>query len=235
MDKCAGVYVITNGVNGKRYVGSTGDLSHRWRAHKSALRHNRHGSAKLQAAWNKYGEAAFEYRALIRCAPTMVVFYEQRVLDAYECVTAGYNTRPIADRPAGLRHTPEAIEKIRAAGRGRVFTPERRARIAAALRGRIVPEDQRVKIREKRALQVITPESIAKRSATVRGSKRREGTGRRISEALKASPKTKGRTLSPETRAKIGAAHVGRKNTPETIAKMRASRLAVIARKKVPS
>lgn len=39
-----GVYVITHVKSGKFYVGSTGDLAQRIRAHKSFLKLNRHKS-----------------------------------------------------------------------------------------------------------------------------------------------------------------------------------------------
>ncbi len=59
-----GVYAIVNLVEGKQYVGSSKDLRRRWRDHWNELQSNKHSNAHLQRAFNKYGEAAFEFRIL---------------------------------------------------------------------------------------------------------------------------------------------------------------------------
>lgn len=58
------IYKIVNKVNGKFYIGSTNNLIKRWRNHKSSLNRNVHENSYLQKAWNKYGEAAFEFFVL---------------------------------------------------------------------------------------------------------------------------------------------------------------------------
>lgn len=54
----AGIYMIVNKVNGKRYVGSSRNCHRRKSEHLSRLRRNAHINSKLQAAWNKYGITA---------------------------------------------------------------------------------------------------------------------------------------------------------------------------------
>ena len=56
----AGVYLISNSVNGKCYVGSTIHLDQRRKEHFSRLANNKHVNAHLQNAFNKYGREAFE-------------------------------------------------------------------------------------------------------------------------------------------------------------------------------
>lgn len=56
----AGVYLISNNVNGKCYVGSTVHLDQRRREHFSRLANNKHVNAHLQNAYNKYGREASE-------------------------------------------------------------------------------------------------------------------------------------------------------------------------------
>ena len=51
----AGVYLISNSVNGKCYVGSTIHLDQRRKEHFSRLANNKHVNAHLQNAFNKYG------------------------------------------------------------------------------------------------------------------------------------------------------------------------------------
>lgn len=60
----AGVYLISNNVNGKCYVGSTIHLDQRRREHFSKLANNKHINAHLQNAYNKYGREAFDFEVL---------------------------------------------------------------------------------------------------------------------------------------------------------------------------
>lgn len=60
----AGVYLISNNVNGKCYVGSSIHLTQRRKEHFSRLMHNRHENIHLQNAYNKYGREAFEFEIL---------------------------------------------------------------------------------------------------------------------------------------------------------------------------
>lgn len=53
------IYKIINNVTGEKYVGQTTNFSRRIKDHKEALRRNKHKNPKLQASWNKYGEANF--------------------------------------------------------------------------------------------------------------------------------------------------------------------------------
>lgn len=119
------------------------------------------------------------------------------------------------------------------------FTPERRAKIAERNAARIWTEESLVKKRnikfsdETRAKMraAFTPERLAKMALLGRSMKRSP------ESIAKMAAKIRGTKWSPERRAKIAAtwtpekristglqqAQAGRKNTPETIAKMRES------------
>lgn len=60
----AGVYLISNNVNGKCYVGSTIYLDQRRKQYFIRLEHNKHVNKHLQNAYNKYGREAFEFEVL---------------------------------------------------------------------------------------------------------------------------------------------------------------------------
>lgn len=62
-----GIYIITNVINGKRYVGSSKDLGCRLRRHFWDLSRNEHSCQYLQNSYNKYGENAFCYGILEFC------------------------------------------------------------------------------------------------------------------------------------------------------------------------
>lgn len=57
-----GIYRITNTVNGNIYIGKTGvNFGDRWDCHRAQLNGGYHDNPHLQAAWNKYGQEAFEF------------------------------------------------------------------------------------------------------------------------------------------------------------------------------
>lgn len=143
---CAGVYVITNTVNGHQYVGSSVNMRQRWFSHISFLKRGRSGCTILQNAWNKYGENAF-----IPCVlefvddTTQLVTIEQRHMDTLHPV---YNARLIARSRLGMKNNPESVAKMRQALTGLKRTPEQRKRIGDAKRGQTRTPEQRDRIRQ---------------------------------------------------------------------------------------
>lgn len=163
-----GVYVITNDVNGHRYVGSAVSFKKRFREHQRQLSEGRHHSRYLQRAWDKYGADAFRFKPILYCDRHSLIGYEQNAMDA---MRPEYNIAPVAGSQLGYRHSEETRAKLRAARarngfspmRGRTHTDEakkkisenrkgkggtgwtqqRRERISAALQGRIISEDSR--------------------------------------------------------------------------------------------
>ena len=85
-----GVYVARNLVNGHVSVGSS--LSCKWRieSHKYGLRRQRHPNSYFQAAWNKYGEASFEWSVLETCEPSKRFKCEQKWIEKLRANEAGY-------------------------------------------------------------------------------------------------------------------------------------------------
>lgn len=55
------IYFIQNKITQKVYVGQSVNAKNRWYHHKLSLRKESHHCDYLQAAWNKYGEQAFEF------------------------------------------------------------------------------------------------------------------------------------------------------------------------------
>lgn len=106
--KVAGVYAITNRHSGSQYVGSAVDIRRRWKSHRSALRNRRKAPPKLQRAWDKHGESAFEFSILLVCREEDTLLYEQIVIDT---VAPKYNTRQIAHSNLGMRWSAETNAK----------------------------------------------------------------------------------------------------------------------------
>lgn len=82
----AGVYLISNNVNGKCYVGSTIHLDQRRKQHFSRLAHNKHVNKHLQNAYNKYGREAFESEVL------EIIDIDDSIKEASEKTKVKYNT-----------------------------------------------------------------------------------------------------------------------------------------------
>lgn len=137
------VYGIENRLNGKRYIGSATDKVKRWHRHRKMLRTNTHPAKHLQAAWNKYGKEAFDFRILEVVEDCLfLTAREQFWIWRTRCGSPwfGYNTQPVAGSSAGrvdsvktrrkkseaqkqrwgngYKHGPEAIGKMREANLG---------------------------------------------------------------------------------------------------------------------
>lgn len=144
----AGIYAITHRESGRVYVGCSVDLSRRRRNHISALRRGNHCNTKLQRAWNKYGEQAFEFSTLIVCGAESLVMYEQLAIDAYGAVENGFNIAPVAGclrgfKVVGRQMPPQSAEARRNKSIAASSRPsfavreETKQKISAALKGRL--------------------------------------------------------------------------------------------------
>lgn len=93
--KTCGIYVITNQVNGKVYVGKSIDVPNRWRQHKWDLNKNKHGNAYLQNAWNKYGAENFSFELLEECEEEILHLKEMEWVCTFSTTNRelGYNIR----------------------------------------------------------------------------------------------------------------------------------------------
>lgn len=136
-----GIYAIEHVASGRVYIGSAASFAQRWRIHLCLLRKGKHHSPFLQAAWNKYGEAAFVFRKLLVCSKADLIDYEQRAIDAYSSANRsfGFNARLLASSNLGVRHNEEARAKIKAARAKQVFSAETKALWSMNRKGRKMP------------------------------------------------------------------------------------------------
>lgn len=120
----------------------------------------------------------------------------------------------------GRTLTPEHIEKLRAAGLGRKHTPETLLKMSMAKKGYVASAETRAKLSKAGKGKKHTPESRAKISAG------NMGRIHSLETRAKISASRIGHVPTAETRAKISAA--GKSRTPESYAKMVATRKARI-------
>lgn len=109
--KRSGVYQIVNRVNHKVYVGSSHEISYRWKQHRKALVSGTHHCRHLQHAWNLYGADTFEFEVVEHCTEEQLLSREQVWLDAAVAQGIAYNVCPVATSPLGVVRSDEFKEK----------------------------------------------------------------------------------------------------------------------------
>lgn len=129
----AGIYCISNTVNGKRYVGSAVNFKGRWQNHLSYLRRGEHSNRYLQRAFDKYGECTFAFSVLEQTDDvSQLIPREQWYLDM---LLPEYNICRIAASSLGVRRTEETCAKLRGERNpmyGRHWNAEERAKMSEA-------------------------------------------------------------------------------------------------------
>ncbi|TXD58873.1 hypothetical protein FUT88_13430 [Ralstonia sp. TCR112] len=194
-----GIYVIRNVSNGKVYIGSSGDVTTRWRQHRSDLNCGRHHSISLQRAWAKYGCGAFQFELIeIVQDVDQLLVREQFWIDSYRSTVreCGYNIAKHAEAPMrGRKHRPESIAKQIAAQTGRRFKKSEEAR----LRER--------ELRQSNPLPPMSEQTRQRLSDALTGRKLSDETRMRMSIAKRKprGPQLSRRALTPEQSAQVKA------------------------------
>lgn len=129
-----GIYQILNVVNGKFYIGKSKNILKRWHNHRSKLRRNLSKSPYLQAAWNKYGETAFEFIIVEICVCDDLEKCEQYWIDKLGACDRelGYNSNPNSETSLGAVCSLATRIKIANANRGKIRTLEQKERLSQA-------------------------------------------------------------------------------------------------------
>lgn len=121
--KKSGIYIITNQINGKIYIGSSKNIKQRWQKHKAILRKNEHHNIVLQNAVNKYGLVSFKFDILEECTEEILIEREKYWVKHYGSLdlSKGYNLVPPGMYPTQI---------------GRIGNPTKSARIKAIEEGK---------------------------------------------------------------------------------------------------
>lgn len=215
------VYLATNRVNGKRYVGVTSKkLAERRYFHEWGALKGRATCRVFHQAIRKYGPAAFGWIELLSCESFEIGLREEirligEIKPEYNLTLGGQGT-------LGLKAPPGSIEKGAAKRRGRKPSPETIAKIVAKTTGQKRTTQQRARMSASRKGIKFSDEHLRNMSAA--------RLGRKLSDEHKAkivaanSAWLTARNKSPENRAKVSAATMGhpgygkgKKKDPEAV------------------
>ena len=211
-DKISGIYEIVNTITGKRYVGSAVNIRVRRNQHFRRLRKGDHHSTHLQSAWNKYGEAAFQFRLLLECSKDDLLIEEQKQIDR----KSEYNMTKGAGSCLGRPVSLETRKKIAEAHMGRKLGPrgeEHRRLLSEANKGKSKSDAHMNALQQARRAYEFTEED---RQARSEGMKRAYAEGKREREKspdhrAKIAETLKGRTPTDEARRNQSVAQTGKK------------------------
>jgi group I intron endonuclease len=172
MERLSGIYRIVNKTNGKYYVGSSNNISKRFRDHKRELTFNRHHCIGLQRAWNKYGYDKFDFVIVENILSNNdLLTTEQKHLDnAMTNKENCYNSSMVAgggDGFTGKKHSITTKQRMSESHKGMIFSNEHIMNISLAGKGK-------------------------------HGQKRREETKRKISLSLIGNTRNVGRKHTEE-------------------------------------
>lgn len=220
-DKKFCVYVHTNKINGKRYVGVTSqDPEKRWNKGKGYTKRQPH----MYNAIQKYGWENFNHEILIDgISLEDASSLERMLIKAWQLQNRqfGYN-----DQSGGLEHSSlskEIREKIGNAHKGKKQSEEHKKHLSESKKGQLLSEKTKEKIRIALQGRVFTDEHKENLSEALTGrefskehkqniSNARKGqfTEKQQEALIKVCENNKGRKHTEEAKAKISAGNKGK-------------------------
>ena len=138
------IYLITNTVNGKRYVGQSicDDINIRWNNHKR-LRSSTIGQYLLKA-YQKYGIENFKFQIICICFDSDCDAYETEYIHKYNTLAPnGYN---IKEGGKSSKHHPNTIELMRT--KAKEWWVANREGFESKLKGRKFSDSQKQRLRD---------------------------------------------------------------------------------------
>jgi len=186
------VYVITNKVNGKQYVGdhSTDELNDNYLGSGTYIKH----------AIKKYGKDFF-YKEIVEHFENKEIAFnaQEKYIQKYNTLTPnGYNISPSGGFLNGGNHSKESRKKISESMKGKKHTEERcekqRKSMIGKNKGKIMTEEQKEKLRLSNLGKIHREETKEKMSNShkglFKGYKHNEISKKNMSEAHKGIKQT---------------------------------------------
>lgn len=149
----SGIYHIKNTISGGVYFGRSVDVNDRLIHHRNELRRNVHHNKRLQNAWNKYGEDAFNLECIWECQQEDLCELEGFILELMWGDKRLYNHHKLSyggfepgNKLGCFTRSQETRQKMRLAFTGREFSEEHRAKIAASKTGTKASQETKQKM-----------------------------------------------------------------------------------------
>lgn len=220
------IYWIKNTLNGKFYVGSTTQRYVRWKTHRGQLNGNRHHCRHLQAAWNKYGADAFEFKVVEKVVDdALLQEAEDRWLTAHVGKPYCYNHGLRSGAPwrggdkknhprYGAKLTEAQKQNLREATleQWKTSDPRTGRKHSAEAKQKISAKVQAAVAEGRGGCFIPSEETRQKMSSSLQGNQnakghvRTEEHRRALSEAQKGNQNWLGKAHSEESKAKMGQA-----------------------------
>lgn len=150
------VYIVTNQINGKQYVGQTLEGLHsRWMKHKYCARTNKHPTNHFMNAIRKHGEDNFIIEPIKIVSLDSLDSIEEQYIAELDTYNNGYNSTLGGQSGRGRIMSDEQKKAIGNRHRGKTISKEHRESMSKKMKGRvsnrkgcIVSEEQKKKISE---------------------------------------------------------------------------------------
>ena len=175
-NKITGIYIITNIIDNKVYIGESVNCSERICKHKSNLRKGTHANPHLQSSWSLYGEINFTFGILEECIKEDLLKAEDLwciKLNAHDR-NFGYNINPtgIGEK---ITKSKETIEKIRIANTGKTVSDETKKKLSIINTGNIITKETIEKLKNsKKNMEVDQYDKIGNFIATYKSLREAE-------------------------------------------------------------
>jgi group I intron endonuclease len=234
--KMVGIYGLKNKITGKWYIGQSIDIHGRWYTYRSEKCKRQ---PKLYKALKKYGYANFESIIIEKCEAVdwILDYREMYWIGILDSMVNGYNCT--AGGSCGIKSEET---KVKIADGQRNMSSETRARWKLGQIGKKHSEETKEKL--AKIASNISEETRKKMSVAKKGKPLSEKQKRHIEDLANAIRGKPGRMHTEETRKKISIAqkgnrpwarelalkmaksNIGKKQSPETVAKRIATRQA---------
>jgi len=154
------IYIITNTLNAKQYVGIATNLQKRWKRHKSLTS----DSPALKNAFKKYGIDAFVFTHVCDAFDFEAACDIERMLITQHNTKSpnGYNLTDGGEGRSGSLVSNETKAKLSNAGKGKRHTDESKLKMSQAQKGRKLSEEHKKKIALAHTGKRMTDEQKAK-------------------------------------------------------------------------
>jgi group I intron endonuclease len=106
MKKTSGIYLITNTLNNRVYVGHSNNCKKRWSSHRSLLKNNKHYNKELQEDYNNQSVKDFTYSIKEECLQRDLAVLEKKWKEFYQDNI--YNVNNVTTDKKKIRRGKEA-------------------------------------------------------------------------------------------------------------------------------